>query len=42
MRKPKKYTPTHFKVSNYYYCKNAADYAVGFIECLRHTKGTWA
>ena len=25
-----------------YYDKNAADYAVGFIECLCHTKGTWA
>ena len=25
-----------------YYDKEAADYAVGFIECLCHTKGTWA
>ena len=25
-----------------YYDKNAADYAVNFIECLCHTKGTWA
>ena len=25
-----------------YYDKGAADYAVGFIECLSHTKGTWA
>lgn len=24
------------------YDKNIADYAVGFIECLSHTKGTWA
>ena len=24
------------------YDKDAADYAVGFIECLCHTKGTWA
>ena len=24
------------------YDKNAADYAVQFIECLAHTKGTWA
>ena len=24
------------------YDKAAADYAVGFIECLHHTKGTWA
>jgi phage terminase large subunit-like protein len=25
-----------------YYDKDTADYAVGFIECLCHTKGTWA
>ena len=25
-----------------YYDKAAADYAVSFIECLCHTKGTWA
>lgn len=25
-----------------HYDKEAADYAVGFIECLCHTKGTWA
>ena len=25
-----------------YYDKEAADYAVTFIECLSHTKGTWA
>ena len=25
-----------------YYDKSAADYAVNFIECLCHTKGTWA
>ena len=25
-----------------HYDKSAADYAVGFIECLCHTKGTWA
>ncbi len=24
------------------YSKNAADYAVGFIQCLCHTKGTWS
>ena len=24
------------------YDKKAADYAVSFIECLSHTKGTWA
>ena len=41
-RKLKKYTPTRFKASDSYYDKDAADYAVGFIECLCHTKGTWA
>lgn len=25
-----------------HYSKEMADYAVGFIECLSHTKGTWA
>lgn len=24
------------------YDKDAADFAVSFIECLCHTKGTWA
>ena len=24
-----------------YYCKEEADFAVAFIENLRHTKGTW-
>ena len=24
------------------YDKNKADYAVTFIECLKHTKGRWA
>ena len=24
------------------YDKEKADYAVNFIECLSHTKGTWA
>ena len=42
MRKLKKYTPTKFKARGSYYDKAAADYAVGFIECLCHTKGTWA
>lgn len=27
---------------NSHYDKVAADYAVRFIECLAHTKGTWA
>ncbi|MBQ7542353.1 MAG: terminase large subunit, partial [Clostridia bacterium] len=28
--------------SDSHYDKTAADYAVGFIESLTHTKGTWA
>lgn len=42
MRKLKKYTPTKFKAENSIYNKDAADYAVMFIESLCHTKGTWA
>ena len=42
MRKLKKYKPTPFKAKDSVYDKAAADYAVGFIECLCHTKGTWA
>ncbi len=42
MRKLKKYRPTKFKLKDSRYDKDAADYAVSFIECLCHTKGTWA
>ena len=42
MRKLTDYTPTKFMAENAHYDKAAADYAVGFIECLCHTKGTWA
>lgn len=42
MRKLKNYTPTKFKEKTSIYDENAADYAVNFIECLCHTKGTWA
>ena len=42
LRKLKKYKPTRFKAKNSIYSKEAADYAVNFIECLCHTKGTWA
>ena len=42
IKKLKKYTPTKFKTKNSHYDKEAADYAVAFIECLCHTKGTWA
>lgn len=40
--KTEKYKPTPFKAKDSTYSKEAADYAVGFIECLCHTKGTWA
>ena len=42
MRKLKKYKPTKFKAKDSVYNKELADYAVSFIECLCHTKGTWA
>jgi phage terminase large subunit-like protein len=42
LRKLKKYTPTKFKAKDSKYDKAAADYAVNFIECLCHTKGTWS
>ena len=42
MKKLKRYKATKFKAKGAVYDKDAADYAVGFIECLCHTKGTWA
>lgn len=36
------YEVTKFKKENSTYSKDLADYAVSFIECLTHTKGTWA
>ena len=42
MRKLKGYKPTKFMAEDSHYNKKAADYAVNFIECLCHTKGTWA
>ena len=42
LRKLTKYKPTKFKAKDSHYDKNAADYAVIFIESLCHTKGTWA
>lgn len=38
----KKYKPTRFMAKDSFYDVDAADYAVNFIECLCHTKGTWA
>lgn len=40
MRKLKKYQQTRFKAHDSTYDKEAADYAVAFIESLCHTKGT--
>lgn len=42
MKQLKKYKPTRFMLNTSYYDKELADYAVSFIECLCHTKGTWA
>ena len=42
MRKLKRYKPTAFKAKDSRYDKEAADFAVMFIESLCHTKGTWA
>ena len=40
--KKKKYKPTKFKAKDSVYNAQLADFAVNFIECLCHTKGTWA
>ena len=40
--KKKKYKPTRFKAKDSVYNEQLADFAVNFIECLCHTKGTWA
>ena len=37
-----RFKPTRFMAKDSKYDKKAADYAVSFIECLSHTKGTWA
>lgn len=37
-----KYEVTKFKKEDSTYSKDLANYAVSFIECLTHTKGTWA
>lgn len=42
MRKLENYTPTPFMAPDSHYDEGLADYAVNFIECLCHTKGTWA
>ena len=42
MRKLKRYRSTKFRAKDSKYNKTMADYSVYFIECLCHTKGTWA
>ena len=42
MRKLKNYKPTRFMAKGSKYNKDAADFAVAFIEQLCHTKGTWS
>jgi len=42
LQKLKSYKPTKFKLPTSHYDKEAADFAVAFIENLRHTKGIWA
>jgi phage terminase large subunit-like protein len=42
MRRLKKYKPTQFMAPDSNYSKDAADYAVAFIQALCHTKGSWA
>ena len=42
MSKLEKYTPTKFMAETSTYDKAKADFAVNFIECLKHTKGIWA
>ena len=41
IRKLGNYKPTIFKADQSYYDKDAADMAVNFINCLKHTKGEW-
>ena len=37
-----KYKTTKFMLPTSHYDKQKADYAVSFIQCLKHTKGIWA
>jgi len=41
LRKLKRYKPTKFMAEGSRYDKEAADAAVTFINCLKHTKGEW-
>lgn len=42
MRQLENYKPTKFIADTSHYDEEKADFAVKFIECLRHTKGQWA
>ena len=42
MQKLKKYIPTKFMAETSHYDPQKANFAVNFIECLKHTKGIWA
>lgn len=42
MRKLKNYKPSKFMLKDSSYNKASADFAVAFIEALKHTKGRWA
>jgi phage terminase large subunit-like protein len=41
LRKLKRYKPTIYKADGSAYSKEAADSAVTFVNCLKHTKGEW-
>ena len=36
------YAPSRFMLDTSHYDEDLADYAVNFIQCLKHTKGVWA
>ena len=42
MEKTDDYTPTRFMAKTSRFDKAKADYAISFIECLCHTKGSWS
>lgn len=42
MRTLDTYTPTRFMAAGSTYDKRKADFAVAFIQALKHTKGRWS
>ena len=38
----KNFSPSKFMAETSHYDKDKADFAVNFIQCLKHTKGKWA